>query len=102
MPAHRPAAGPRARPYRTALSRLLPEWHRPHTAAAPESTVVLGAGVLRVLRVQARGAPVVLLLLEDLHWADPETLTVLDYLADHAPEQRLVCVATSRPGPGPG
>jgi predicted ATPase len=37
-----------------------------------------------------------LLVLEDLHWADPETLAVLEYLADHLAGERLACVATLR------
>jgi predicted ATPase len=51
--------------------------------------------VLRLLRVlgRARGC---LLMLEDLHWADPETLAVLEYLADHSSSERLLCVATLR------
>lgn len=87
-------------PYRPALGRLIAEWHRPELAGRPESAVVLGEGVLRMLHVLADGAAL-LLIVEDLHWADPESLAVLEYLADHAAEERVVCVLTGRPDRGP-
>ena len=37
-----------------------------------------------------------LLVLEDLHWADPETLAVVDYLADTLAAERVLCLATTR------
>ena len=88
-------------PYRPALGRLIPEWHRPGLAKSAESTIVLGEGVLRMLRVLGGDAGV-LLTIEDVHWADPETIDVLEYLADHAAEERLTCLVTCRPEPGPG
>ena len=36
------------------------------------------------------------LVLEDLHWADPETLAVVDYLADTLAAERVLCLATTR------
>ena len=95
----RPAGPPDAAeliPYRPALGRLIPEWHRPGLAKSAESTIVLGEGVLRMLRVLGGDAGV-LLTIEDVHWADPETIDVLEYLADHAAEERLTCLATCRP-----
>jgi DNA-binding CsgD family transcriptional regulator len=91
-----PPQAPELAPYRAALGRLLPEWHRPDVRVV-ESTVVLGEGLLRVFDVLGAGRPV-LVLLDDLHWADPDTLAVLEYLADHSGEQRLHLVATSRSG----
>jgi DNA-binding CsgD family transcriptional regulator len=88
-------------PYRPALGRLVPEWHRPGLAESAESTVVLGEGLLRLLHAWGGDAGA-LLVLEDMHWADPESLAVLEYLADHAVEIRLACVATARPEPSPG
>ncbi|MEK6437726.1 hypothetical protein [Pseudonocardia sp. T1-2H] len=41
-----------------------------------------------------------LLVLEDLQWADPETLAVVEYLADNCAGERLVLVATCRDVPG--
>jgi hypothetical protein len=37
-----------------------------------------------------------LLVLEDLHWADPETLAVVDYLADTLAAERVLCLTTTR------
>ena len=88
-------------PYRPALGRLVPDWHRPGLAESAESTVVLGEGLLRLLHAWGDDAGA-LLVLEDMHWADPESLAVLEYLADHALEVRLACVATARPEPSPG
>jgi DNA-binding CsgD family transcriptional regulator len=88
-------------PYRPALGRLIPEWRRPGLANSAESAVVLGEGVLRMLRVLG-GDTGVLMIVEDAHWADVETVEVLEYLIDHAAEERLTCIATCRPEPGPG
>lgn len=87
---------PELRPFRPALGRLVPGWLPTEPAPGLESPVVLGEGVLRLLRVLAeeRG---VLLVLEDLHWADPESLAVLEYLADNVAGERVVCVGTLRP-----
>ena len=68
-------------PFRPALGRLVPKWRRPQGAAGEESLVFLGEAVLRLLRVLLR--PGCLLVLEDLHWADRETLALLEYLADN-------------------
>jgi predicted ATPase/class 3 adenylate cyclase len=40
----------------------------------------------------------VLAVWEDLHWADPSTLELLELLLDHVPTARLLLVLTSRPG----
>ncbi|GIH25843.1 LuxR family transcriptional regulator [Acrocarpospora phusangensis] len=85
------------RPFRSALGRLVPDWA--DEGPAPEvSLVVLAEGVLRLLAAVAgeRGA---LLVFEDLHWSDPETLEVLEYLADNLRSERVLCVATMRPDP---
>ena len=88
-------------PYRPALGRLVPEWCGLDRAAVPESVVTLGEGVLRL--VQALGGEGgAVLVVEDLHWADPETLGVLEYVVDHAREERLVVVVTARPGSSAG
>jgi len=72
---------PALRPYRAALRTLLPGLadeplgSAPDTSA-PDTTVMLGEGVLALLT----GRPT-LLVLEDLHWADPDTLDLVRYLA---------------------
>ena len=37
-----------------------------------------------------------MLVLEDLHWADQETLALLEYLADNLAAERVLCLATLR------
>jgi DNA-binding CsgD family transcriptional regulator len=82
------------RPFIAALSRLVPDWHR--EGQLPQTDpVVLGEGIVRLLRVLA-GASAAVLVLEDLHWADPETLAVLEYLCDNIAREPVLCVVTSR------
>jgi DNA-binding CsgD family transcriptional regulator len=57
--------------------------------------VVLAEGMVRLLTAVA-GEAGVLLVLEDLHWADQETLAVLEYFADVLRTQPVLCVATVR------
>ena len=82
-------------PFRPALGRLVPEWRQPQAAAGDESLVVLGEAVLRLLRVLSPDAGC-LLVLEDLHWADTETLALLEYLADNLSAERVLCLGTLR------
>lgn len=81
-------------PFRPALGRLLPEW-RIAGESTHEPMVVLAEGVVRLLTAVADRTAVVLVL-EDLHWADEETLLVLEYLADALRTQPVLCVATVR------
>ena len=62
----------------------------------PASPVLLAEAVLRLARVLGGGRGTVLIL-EDLHWADADTLAVLDYLADNAHSEPLLVLVTSRP-----
>ena len=82
-------------PYAAVLGPLVPEWA---TGAPTASGPVLAEGLLRLLRLVApRGCVVVL---EDLHWADPETLAVLEYLGDHIADTGVLLLATLRSGEG--
>ncbi|MEV6329056.1 LuxR family transcriptional regulator [Streptomyces sp. NPDC051909] len=56
--------------------------------------------VLRTV-ASAAGRRGFLLVLDDLHEADPGTLAVVDYLLDHLPSLPVVLLATVCPGPGP-
>jgi energy-coupling factor transporter ATP-binding protein EcfA2 len=89
---------PGLRPYRTALGRLLPDWGTP---SVPETSVdpilVLGEGLLRLLAALDPDGCV--LLLEDLHWADAETLALLDYLSGAVAAAPLLIAATAREHP---
>jgi DNA-binding CsgD family transcriptional regulator len=86
---------PELRPFRPALGRLVPEWLSREPTPGVESPVVLGEGLLRLLRALA-GERGCLLVLEDLHWADSESLAVLEYLADNVAAERIVCLSTFR------
>src|SRR5712692_10110624 len=86
--------------YRPALGSLVPEWSRPGDDAAEISPVILAEAVLRLLAL--RDAPGTLLILEDLHWADPETLAIIEYLADNLSGTRVFCLATLRGEPSEG
>ena len=77
------------------LGRLIPEWRPPQPVPGEESPVFLGEAVLRLLRALAPQAGCVLVL-EDLHWADQETLALLEYLADNLAAERVLCLATLR------
>jgi class 3 adenylate cyclase/predicted ATPase len=52
--------------------------------------------VLKWLLKEAERQPVCLVV-EDLHWADPSTLEILDRLIDHTPGARLLLVLLFRP-----
>ena len=82
-------------PFRPVLGRLIPEWRPPQPVPGEETPVFLGEAVLRLLRVLAPQAGCVLVL-EDLHWADQETLALLEYLADNLAAERVLCLATFR------
>jgi hypothetical protein len=63
-----------------------------HGDATP---AVRGEAVLRLLRRLARPGALVVVL-EDLHWTDPDTLAVIEYLGDNIWCEPLLCVATCR------
>lgn len=85
-----------------AVATLVPGWaSAPADKAAVDESLLVSEGLLRLLRVlgQERGA---LLALDDLHWADPDTVAVLDRLTD-AVEQSpvLLLLATRHESPAP-
>lgn len=76
--------------FHSALSALLP------TADTIRGTdeLALAEGLARLLpRLADDGC---LLVLEDLHWSDPETLAVVEDLADRLDDRRVLCVTTAR------
>ena len=88
----------RLAPYLPALGRLAPQLGTP-PGDGGSSVMLIGEGLLRL--ASALEGPGVLLVVEDLHWADPETLGVLEYVADNARDVPLVVVATTRPHDAP-
>jgi DNA-binding CsgD family transcriptional regulator len=82
------------------LPRLVPELtEAPELAPAhprdPDSQLLLFEEMLAVLEHLGTEAPVVLIV-EDLHWADGSTLDLVSFLAHAAREHRLLLVATYR------
>ncbi|HVL83371.1 MAG TPA: AAA family ATPase [Pseudonocardia sp.] len=82
------------RPFRHALGTIVPDW-REEGRGGEESSVVLGEGVLRLARALG-GTAGTLLVVEDLHWADADTLAVVEYLADNVGGQPAVLLVTVR------
>ncbi|MFG2933345.1 helix-turn-helix transcriptional regulator [Streptomyces achromogenes] len=85
--------------YRPALGRVIPEWRHTAVPGYPESAVELAEAVLRLLAVLGRDRGC-LLVLEDLHEADSETIAVVDYLVDNLAGLPVLLAATLRPEPG--
>jgi len=62
------------------------------------SPAVRGEAVLRLLRRLA-GPGTLVVVLEDLHWSDPDTLGVVEYLGDNLSAEPVLCLATIRSEP---
>ena len=85
-------------PYLPVLAAVLLDAAVPGGRTDPRGGAALGEAVLRLLAAlthQTRAAGT-LLVLEDLHWVDPDTLTVLTYLAHAAESNPLLLVGTAR------
>ena len=74
---------------------------RPDARRGPwESQLRLFEPTLTLLTDRAEAGPV-LLVLEDVHWADVSTLDLLVYLAHHIDERRVVLASHLPPGRSP-
>ena len=86
-------------PWRPALRAILPAIAGPEGEGhGDHSPAVRGEAVLQLLRRLA-GPAGLLLVLEDLHWADPDTLAILEYLSDNLSAEPVLCLATCRDEP---
>lgn len=74
----------------------MPEWERGDGAGADDSIVMLAEAVLRLLRAVGQQHTGCLLVLDDLQWADPETLSIVEYLAENVMAEPVVCLCTLR------
>jgi DNA-binding CsgD family transcriptional regulator len=85
-------------PARPRLARLLPELDPGGAAALPSDGVQAGQLLELVLWLIGRlsAARPVMLVLEDLHWADQSTLELLAFLVRSLREVRVLLVATYR------
>jgi DNA-binding CsgD family transcriptional regulator/tetratricopeptide (TPR) repeat protein len=89
--------------FRPALGSLVPDWSGEHAGGVDGGLMIVAEGVLRLMAEWSSPDAPALLVIEDLHWADRETLEALEYLADHASGHAALIVATLRddePGPG--
>jgi DNA-binding CsgD family transcriptional regulator len=87
-------------PYRPALARLIPEWRVPGQSDPVPSLVEMSEALLRLLGTLGRDRGT-LVVLEDLHDADLETIAVVEYLVDNLTHLPVLVAATLRPEPGP-
>ena len=84
-------------PFRSVLARVLPTWPAGPQAGAHlvDPVVVLGEAVLELLRAVSTSTRSVLLL-DDVHWADRDTLALLEYLAGGLQEVPATIVVAAR------
>ncbi len=83
------------KPFRHALGSLVPDWQESGVGGEQSSSVVIGEAVLRLARVLGQGSGT-LLLIEDMQWADADTLAVVEYLADNIAQQPVLLLLTVR------
>src|SRR4051794_23998163 len=95
-----PPEGPAHEGLRPAAEILVPTWAPAHgeRRAAPS---VLAVGEAALALLDGLGGAGALLLVDDLQWCDPESLEVLEYLADKVPQRPVLIVVTVRTGEGP-
>ncbi|MGH7318460.1 MAG: ATP-binding protein [Candidatus Rokuibacteriota bacterium] len=93
---HGPPGDPDLVPFHGVLSAFVPAWAREESRPAEPSLVLL-EGIHRLLRALSKQHGL-LLVLEDLHWADVDTLGAVEYLADNLSSERLLCLCTERSG----
>jgi hypothetical protein len=99
------ADAPQLRPFRAALDRLAPSWVSGSAedvgaddglgVGGPDPVLMLGEGVLRMLAVTGGGRGS-LLVLEDLHCADADTIAVVEYLAGAVRGSPVLLVVSAR------
>jgi DNA-binding CsgD family transcriptional regulator len=76
------------------LASLMPESSDAVQQHAVVNPLTVAEAMLRVLGTA--GSAGSLLVLEDLQWADPETLATVDYIIDQVADRPVLCLATLR------
>src|SRR5207342_1065781 len=86
---------------RPILARVLPGWISDQEVLAPmaDPAAVLAEALILLLPAMAAGGAV--LLMDDMHWADDDTISVLSYLADSVEQLPLALIMTARTEPLP-
>ncbi len=92
-------AHPELEGLRSTLALLVPEWRVPGEEPYRASPMELGEAFVRLLTGIAGEAGCVLIL-EDLHWGDPDTAAVVEYIGDNLRSTHVLCVVTLRPDVG--
>jgi DNA-binding CsgD family transcriptional regulator len=87
------------RGYVPLLAWLIPHWRTSRWRLPNESMIVVAEAVLRLLQVVGRSTGL-LLVLEDMQWADESTTAVARYLCDHIDRLATAVVITTREGEG--
>jgi DNA-binding CsgD family transcriptional regulator len=84
---------------RPILARVLPGWVSDQDVLAPmaDPAAVLAEALILLLRAMAAGGAV--LLMDDLHWGDEDTISVLSYLADSVEQLPLALIMAARTEP---
>src|SRR5690349_11412487 len=87
-----PAGEPELAPWLPALEPVVPLPGLPSTGhlSPGGSPAMRGEAMLRLLRWLGSDHGL-LVVLEDLHWSDPDTLDVVEYLADNLGEESVLC-----------
>jgi DNA-binding CsgD family transcriptional regulator/tetratricopeptide (TPR) repeat protein len=97
----RPAA--ELAPFRPVLASLVPDWRQTTDASVDSGAIVVAEGLLRLTATWAPPGAATLLIIEDVHWADRETINAIEYLSDNLDGHPVLMVVTQRTGePGPG
>ena len=84
---------------RPILARVLPGWLSDYDVLAPmaDPAAVLAEALILLLRAMSADGAV--LLIDDVHWADEDTVSVLSYLADSLGQLPLALIMTARSEP---
>lgn len=88
---------PRLAPLRPVVGRLLSPWVPTSPQPVELSPLVVGEALVRLLSLVAANRAC-LLILDDLHWADVETIAVADYVAGNLTTAPVAFLAALRPG----
>lgn len=83
-------------PYRAVLGLLIPAWRGQRWVAPSEPPGVLDEAIVRVLAHLA-GTDGLLVVLDDMHWADPASVQTVGYVIDHIGELPVVLCLAMRP-----
>ncbi|MDN5751154.1 MAG: AAA family ATPase, partial [Pseudonocardia sp.] len=94
-----PPAGADRQGLRPAAEILVPSWAQPRDPDTAPSVLTIGEAALALL--DGLGGAGTLLILDDLQWSDPETLEVLEYLAERLSERPVLAVVAVRTGERP-